>query len=147
MEPREGNQIAALPVPFRFLKSEGKDLSQHPPISFELLEPVFVKFEERSDGIYQVQTTLADCMGVRFLCPLCLSRNDFNKVGVHSIVCWSSSRGTPPDAAPGPGRWALFGTGANDLTLKGDNSKSDSIDVKGGCCWHGFITNGLATSA
>lgn len=101
------------------------------------LDPYFLvstgpKFHSRTQSIVQAQ-------GLRFLCPKCLT---------HSVICWSRSRGTPDDIRPGPGRWAMVGTSLSDLTLNADPpSTARSIQLKGGCDWHGFITNGEVTNA
>lgn len=111
-----------------------------------VLEPMFVKYEENEEGVFQVPVkTIDEAQGVRFLCPKCFEKNNGRK-GTHSVVCWSRSRGVPDHAIPGPGRWLLVGTGLEDLTLDGDGS-SRSVLLIGGCAWHGFITNGEVTTA
>ena len=47
---------------------------------------------------------------------------------------------------PKPGRWALLGTGLQDLTLGPAPGKSRSVllTTEGGCRAHFFITNGIA---
>ena len=121
------------------------------------LEPTFLRYEirterwtrHRADGIdeeitgprsYFVRvTTLAEAQGIKFRCPKC---------GDHAVICWSRSRGTPDDATPGPGRWALVGTSLEDLTLNADPpSQARSVLLSGGCARHGFVTNGEVTSA
>lgn len=87
--------------------------------------------------------TIAEAQGVRFLCPKCYAQNG-GKIGTHSVICWSSSRGVPDDARPGPGRWALVGSSLDDLTLDGEPGKSRSVLLTGGCDWHGFVTDGVA---
>jgi len=85
---------------------------------------------------------IEDAQGIRFLCPVCFAANG-GAAGTHGIICWSSSRGVPDDAKPGPGRWTLLGTGYNDLTLGEEPGKSRSVALLGdGCKWHGFVTNG-----
>lgn len=95
------------------------------------LEPGFIRYEERDNGVYHVHvTTLAEAHGIDFLCPKC---------GMHHVVCWR--RGMVPDHAfPGPGRWIFEGDSLDNLTLK------PSVHLTGGCGWHGHITNGEVTS-
>jgi hypothetical protein len=50
----------------------------------------------------------------------------------------------PADADPGPGRWEFQGTGLGALTLVAGSS---SIQLLGGCNWHGFVRNGEVTDA
>lgn len=83
-----------------------------------------------------------EAQGVRFLCPLCFTRNG-GPVGTHSVICWSRAAGE--DAEPKPGRWSLHGTSIDDLTLHGDPvGGARSVLLLGGCNWHGFINNGRA---
>lgn len=91
--------------------------------------------------------TIAEAQGVRFLCPLCFEKNG-GEVGTHSVICWSRSRGTPEEAQPGPGRWRMDGTSLDDLTLNADPpSDKRSVQLNGGCAWHGFITKGCSSNA
>jgi hypothetical protein len=108
------------------------------------LEGQFLRREVTDGHIRQIPVdTLAEAQGVRFLCPKCFRDNGGN-VGTHQVICWSAERGTPADATPGPGRWKMEGTGLEDLTLSGENGKSSSVWLTGGCGYHGFIKNGLA---
>lgn len=86
--------------------------------------------------------TIAEARGIMFLCPKCFVANGMSDVGTHHVVCWDPS--VPQEVSPGPGRWALTGTGFEDLTLVAGSS---SILLLGGCNWHGFIRNGVATDA
>jgi len=86
---------------------------------------------------------LADADGVMFLCPGCWRKND-GPVGTHSIICWFSGR-VPDDVSPGPGRWVPAGNSVDDLTFIGPAAAS--IQITGGCNWHGFIKNGEAIDA
>lgn len=87
---------------------------------------------------------MAEAQGISFLCPKCFAENKGPR-GTHSVICWSRSRGVPEDATPGPGRWKLDGTSFDDLTLNADPpSTARSVQLTGGCGWHGFITNGEA---
>jgi hypothetical protein len=93
----------------------------------------------------EVVQTLAEAQGIELLCPVCFEENGGCE-GTHAVICWSRSRGVPDDAEPGPGRWKLEGTGFHDLTLNADlPSNARSVALKGGCGWHGFITNGEVT--
>jgi hypothetical protein len=85
------------------------------------LAPQFLRHERRPDGsVHHVHVSmLAAAQIVMFLCPVCWTQNG-GPVGGHAVICWSRSRGATEDAAPGPGRWALRGTGVDDLTLDGD---------------------------
>lgn len=86
--------------------------------------------------------SIAEAQGVMFLCPLCFAKNG-GRVGTHRVICWSRSRGIPDDAQPGPGRWALDGTGIDDLTLNADPPKTArSVQLLGGCAWHECVTAG-----
>lgn len=110
------------------------------------LEANFLRYVEKEDGAYfQKVETLAEAQGIIFLCPKCYSENG-GPVGTHSVICWSRSRGVPEAASPGPGRWALDGSGLEDLALNADPPGSArSVQLNGGCGWHGFVTNGDAT--
>lgn len=91
--------------------------------------------------------SIADAQGVEFLCPKCFADNN-GPVGTHMVMLWSRSRGVPDDATPGPGRWTLHGTSYADLTVHGDPvGNPRSVQLNGGCGWHGFITNGEVTNA
>lgn len=80
-----------------------------------------------------------EAQGVEFVCPKCAGT-----LVEHRVICWSSSRGVPDHAEPKPGRWRLVGTSIEDLTLEAEPGMSRSVQVIGGCAWHGFVTNGVA---
>lgn len=106
------------------------------------LDPTWLRYERRPEGVFFVPADMATAHGIRFLCPKCYATNA-GKSGTHSVICWSRSRGTPEDAQPGPGRWTFEGTGFSDLTLNGDPvGAARSVLLTGGCAWHGFVTNG-----
>ena len=109
------------------------------------LEATFIRYELRDGRIYHVEVeTLDEAQGVEFLCPKCFAANN-GPVGTHVVICWSRSRGVPDDASPGPGRWKLCGTSLDDLTLNADPpSVARSVQLNGGCGWHGFINSGDA---
>ncbi|GAG43660.1 unnamed protein product, partial [marine sediment metagenome] len=85
--------------------------------------------------------------GVIFLCPACYHTNG-GDVGTHRVICWSRSAGAPEDIAPGPGRWKMDGDDLAELTLNSEHPRgARSVKLERGCAWHGFITNGKATSS
>lgn len=109
------------------------------------LKPKFLRYEERADGIFfPYVDTIDAAQGVEFLCPKCFTANG-GSVGTHAVICWSRSRGVPDHAEPRPGRWKMEGTGLNDLTLNADPpGTARSVQLLGGCLWHGFVTDGEA---
>lgn len=111
------------------------------------LQPKFLRHELRVDGEYHVRVDSIDqATGIMFLCPKCFAEKDGPR-GVHSVICWSRSRGTPDSAQPNPGRWAMVGTSFDDLTLNADPpATARSVVLLGDCGWHGFITNGEVTT-
>jgi hypothetical protein len=56
------------------------------------------------------------------------------------VLVWFKDRGVPGNLRPSP-RWIATGASLDDLTTK------PSIQIVGGCAWHGFITNGEVTNA
>jgi len=111
------------------------------------LDPKLLRYELNGEVVtHRLVGSLAEAQGVRFLCPKCFAANG-GKVGTHAVVCWSSSRGVPEDARPGPGRWTLEGTSLADLTLGSEPGKSRSVALQGGCMWHGYVTQGEVTNA
>lgn len=89
--------------------------------------------------------SIDDAQGIAFLCPKCFARNGRSNVGVHSVICWSRSRGTPDDLEPLPGRWTISGTSIDDVHLDGDPvGNARSVLLLGGCAWHGFVNHGFA---
>lgn len=101
------------------------------------LEPKFLKLVD-SNGSSRIVDSLAEADGLWFLCPKCFAKNG-GAAGVHGIKCWFEGK-VPPTAQPGPGRWIPNGTGIDDLTFT--SSISPSIQLLGGCRWHGWIENG-----
>lgn len=79
--------------------------------------------------------------GVMFLCPLCYAKNG-GPTGTHSVICWFEGR-VPDSASPKPGRWHPAGTGLADLTFVPPGAVS--VQLLGGCGWHGFVRNGDAS--
>ena len=120
------------------------------------LEPEFLRREERPDHVYFVPVaTIAEAQGVQFLCPKCFVAKG-GPIGTHGVICWSRSAGVPDSAEPGPGRWRLVGSSLEDLSLMEEPGFSRSValkceclepDGKPGAGWHGYITNGEATTS
>lgn len=85
--------------------------------------------------------TLAEAHGIWFDCPLCSPDNP------HGVLCWFPNAPLHPATDLGknnqkqPVRWSVSGTDYSNLSL------SPSIQIQGGCNWHGFITNGIARNA
>lgn len=92
-------------------------------------------------GHSHVVPTLAEADGVMFLCPKCFVSGG-GKIGCHSVLCWFEDK-VPDDLDPKPGRWKPTGTGLDDLTFV-HGKRSNSVELNGGCNWHGFVTNGRA---
>lgn len=111
------------------------------------LDAKFLRYElgmEDGRATFIEVDDIKQAQGVRFLCPKCYEANK-GEVGTHLVICWSRSRGVPDEAVPQPGRWALEGTGIDDLTLNADPpSTARSVQLHGGCAWHGYVTKGEA---
>lgn len=94
--------------------------------------------------VIQTVDSLAEAQGIRFLCPVCFKANG-GSVGTHSVEVTFAGRGVGDEFGSHnseglPSRWAVSGTGLDDLTT------TPSVFLKGpGCGWHGYITNGDAT--
>jgi len=85
--------------------------------------------------IYHVHVdNLSEADGVSFLCPKCFPG--------HSVICWFTGK-VPDDAKPSPGRWNPSGTSIDNLTFVGPGAAS--VELLGGCLWHGAVVNGDAT--
>ena len=109
------------------------------------LDAKFLRYEPRDGQIFMSEVaTIDEAQGIKFLCPKCFVTNG-GPLGTHSVICWSRSRGVPDDAGPKPGRWRMEGTGLIDLTLQADPPNTGrSVQLNGGCAWHGHVTNGDA---
>lgn len=94
------------------------------------------KFIKRTEHGLRDDATFDDCDGVQFLCPKCFVDNGGAR-GTHLVLCWKPH--VPQTVRPAPGRWDHKGTGLHDLTLFAGSS---SIQLQGGCGWHGFVGNG-----
>lgn len=109
------------------------------------LDPEFLRYvvEEGGKVYWRPVRTLQEAQGIKFLCPKCFAANG-GAVGTHAVICWSRSRGVPDSVNPGPGRWKMAGTSFADLTLGADPpSTARSVNLHGGCGWHGFVTMGV----
>jgi hypothetical protein len=102
-------------------------------------------FEERDhmQQSYHHVDTLAEAQGIMFLCPICFVKNA-GSIGTHLCQVTFSGRGVLDHQGchgteDKPTRWEVSGSGYEDLTTK------PSIQLLGGCNWHGFITNGEVT--
>lgn len=81
--------------------------------------------------------TVAEADGITFLCPKCFTENS-GSVGTHSVHVYFEGRGVPSAlGVNGEGktvRWRVkAGTTIDDLAIE------PSIQLIGGCAWHGFI--------
>lgn len=109
------------------------------------LDAEFIRHVVEQDraGIRRVENKV-DAHGVMFACPLCFEKNG-GLVGTHNVICWSRSAGTPDEVSPGPGRWLMSGRNLNELTLDAETvGGARSVQLNGGCGWHGYVTNGKA---
>jgi hypothetical protein len=127
------------------------------------LDPTFVRYEEREETWQRVVgdplmwkagdptelktgpraytvpvETLAEAQGIRFVCPKCAGGSG------HRCDVSFAGRGVPDHLGSqtdkgAPSRWSVSGTGFEDLTLQ------PSIQLIGGCNWHGYLLNGDAT--
>lgn len=106
------------------------------------LEPQFIKYETTPDGevIDPRGIPLEKAQGLWFLCPKCFAENK-GPVGTHACETTFHNRGVADHQGSHnkegkPTRWNVGGTDFTNLTL------TPSIQLEGGCNWHGFITNG-----
>lgn len=94
-------------------------------------------------GRFNYTHELAAADGVWFLCPQCFAQNG-GPAGTHGVICWFVGR-VPDDVQPGPGRWTPAGTGLADLTfVPGTPPRAVSVQLSGGCYWHGHVADGAA---
>lgn len=100
------------------------------------LEPKFFKVDNsKGNTSLRHVDTIEEADGVRYLCPKCFEQK---RNHAHSVICYKPGVELSYDA--GPGRWPMTGTGFEDLTL------TPSVQLLGGCGWHGFVTNGEVTT-
>lgn len=103
------------------------------------LEAKFLKYED--DKTFNTNATFDNADGLMFLCPKCFDMNN-GRIGTHIVICWYEDK-VPESLNPNPGRWTPSGTGLNDLTfIPGVKHTAVSVQIMGGCNWHGFVKNG-----
>lgn len=114
------------------------------------------KKSRRGQVSYRRLTSINGAQGISFQCPLCAvgkergeedGRGHFK--GAHYVICWfRNPRGAEPvpaDATPGPGRWWAEGSSIDDLTFThGEPAMAKSVQLNGGCNWHGLVEHGAA---
>lgn len=89
--------------------------------------------------------TFAEAHGIKFLCPKEFEKNGGPK-GTHCVMVAFHGSPVPEtlmlDSSGKPVRWTASGSGYRDLTLT-----PSILEIDGGRCgWHGYITNGEATT-
>jgi hypothetical protein len=92
--------------------------------------------------VWKTVKTAKEADAVSFLCPLCFKKNK-GKVGTHRVRIDFRGRNVPDEHVMHneegkPVRWQVTGNTLNDL------STTPSIQIIGGCKWHGYVTNGAA---
>ena len=110
------------------------------------------RFVQWGQGVMPKANSLAEAHGVLFQCPLCAQGKpvvDFEESpgrrgvrGAHYVLCWFVGK-VADDVEPKPGRWNPIGTSLGDLTFVGPGAAS--VQLLGGCNWHGFVSNGNGT--
>lgn len=84
----------------------------------------------------------ADAHLLFFLCPKCFEANH-GRIGTHQVLVGFAARNVPAGTASvgkdgQDTRWIVSGTSLDDLVL------TPSIQLHGGCNWHGFVgSNGI----
>ena len=93
---------------------------------------------------YRDVATLEEADMIDFLCPLCFEKNG-GAVGTHHVMVTFAGKGVPDEAgsrgADGkPTRWAVSGTGLDDLVLIPSIALNQSAPPESNVCrWHGFV--------
>jgi hypothetical protein len=107
------------------------------------LEPQFLKIThlEGDRWTCRMDASFEDCDGLEFLCPKCWAANN-GPIGTHRVICWKPT--VPATISPGPGRWAHTGSGFGDISLVAGSS---SVQLIGGCNWHGYVQGGEVRDA
>lgn len=108
----------------------------------EAVDPMtFIDGVLHTDGVKTTLVpvaTLDDAHGIKFRCPQCFYGTR------HHVICWFEGK-VPDHARPSPGRWTPQGTDVDDLTfIPGTKVTAVSVQLVGGCGWHGFVKNGVA---
>jgi hypothetical protein len=112
-------------------------------LSLVQLQARFLRIDPDGEGFREVPS-IELAQGVMFLCPKCFAEKR-GPAGCHQVICWSRSAGAPDEVKPGPGRWKMDGHGIGDLTLNAEvEGGARSVQLHGGCEWHGFVANGMA---
>jgi hypothetical protein len=97
------------------------------------------KLEAEQIDILEPVSSIGIADGIKFLCPRCF-RTNRGAYGTHNIILYFAGRNAPPhlgvDSQGRTNRWDIRGNDYCDLTL------SPSIDLVGGCKWHGVIEHG-----
>lgn len=96
------------------------------------------------NGLRDTKIEYPQAQGIMFACPKCFATNN-GLIGTHYVEVTFQGKNVPDNEGSHnkegkPTRWNASGTGFGDLTL------TPSILLNGGCEWHGYITNGEATS-
>lgn len=112
----------------------------YPDLDAKLLK--IIEDPERG-RVHRVVATLAEADGVQFACPKCFEANS-GLSGTHLVICWFT--GVDGKYSPAPGRWNVVApsTGLDDLTFGPPGQYS--VQVVGGCNWHGYVERGEANT-
>ncbi len=139
------------------------------PFLVSELEPEFIRYETRTEtwdqidgdpatwrergeptkpvtGPRQYQIPVkdfAEAQGVMFKCPLCAQAKG-QLPGVHMVQVTFSNRGVTDEQGchntdGKPTRWEAKGSNFSDLDCK------PSVQLEGGCNWHGYVDHGTVT--
>lgn len=105
------------------------------------LKPKWLKYKPEGDSkFFAYVDSLQEADGILFICPKCFIDNNMDFTGVHSVICWFEDK-VPDELDPKPGRWNPVGNSYDDLTFV-PGKKTQSIQLLGGCNWHGYMING-----
>lgn len=99
------------------------------------------KIEEEDVRSYERLPGIEGAQGIMFQCPKCAGTSG------HYVICWFATPvnapRVPDKVNPGPGRWNPQGFSIDDLTFVPPGAVS--VQLLGGCNWHGFVKNGDAS--
>lgn len=112
-----------------------------PSVRLAQLDPHFVILIPGTKPMLKRVGSIELADGLGFLCPKCW-RDSLGKSTVRVLV-WQPLK-VPEAALPGPGRWAIVGTGVDDLSLL---ARAPVIDPSHGCGWRGVVELGLVSDA